>query len=412
MLNSIKERKRITPVFLFFFLGLLNIGIMLCLLWCSEGKAFINMGYGDSYFCDFWQHIRRLRSEAPIYGSHDADAIFPPLAYLFLSLFSRMMGYVQNLYGVDFTKSGFAVLMFCMYILMFSFAFSETIHYAYHGKKGQKTMLIAILLGSYPFWACAFERGNMVIYAMLFLLIGMVLRDSEEKWKREVALICIAIAATFKLYPAVFGLLYIVEKRCKEGIRLLVYGILLFFVPFLFFGNGIISYFCTFTGYLDKSIYSHTSLIGNCIRLFGDTGNQIGPMVVAIWILWVLFYTLTEKKVTWKTIAMLTSLCTIILRESYLYTYVYLAIPLIFFLNECAERDHTKWKKTEYLYAVLFALVFTIPPFRRNVEGGVLIEMYFCWIAILGMISAEKICSFFVKKDRGSEIVLKNTHME
>ena len=252
----------------------------------------------------------------------------------------------------------------------------------------------------------------MVIYAMLFLLIGMVLRDSEEKWKREVALICIAIAAAFKLYRAVFGLVYIVEKRWKEGIRLLVYGILLFFVPFLFFGNGIISYFGTFTGHLGKSIYSHTSLIGNSIRLFGDTGNQIGSVVVAIWILWVLFYTLTEKKVTWKTIAMLSSLCTIILRESYLYTYVYLAIPLLFFLNECAERDYTKWKKTEYLYAVLFALVFTIPPIRRNVVGGVLIEMYFCWIAILDMISAEKISSFFVKKDRGSGTVQENTHME
>ena len=83
MLIKMKERKRITPIFLFFLLGLLNVGIMVCLLWSSEGKAVMNMGYGDSYFCDFWQHIRRLSSEAPIYGSHDADAIFPPLAYLF-----------------------------------------------------------------------------------------------------------------------------------------------------------------------------------------------------------------------------------------------------------------------------------------------------------------------------------------
>ncbi|MEZ3463054.1 MAG: hypothetical protein K1W23_13110 [Lachnospiraceae bacterium] len=44
----------------------------------------------------------------------------------------------------------------------------------------------------------------------------------------------------------------------------------------------------------------------------------------------------------------------------------------------------------DYVYAVLFAGVFTIPPFV-NIQSGVLVGIYVCWIGMLVLISLEEI---------------------
>ena len=100
-----------------------------------------------------------------------------------------------------------------------------------------------------------------------------------------------SLAAGFKLYSALFGLLWIKERKYKDTLRLLLYGVLAFFAPFVFFGgiNGIIDYIGTFTRYMTKEMYSQTSILGNCITLFGEHGKNIGRAMVCLWILWVVF---------------------------------------------------------------------------------------------------------------------------
>ena len=97
---------------------------------------------------------------------------------------------------------------------------------------------------SYPFWL-AIERGNMSLLVLILLMYAMALKDSTKIWERETALLLFAMAAALKLYPAVFGLLYLISKRYKEAVRLVIYGALLFthqlygvlffFLPFVFF---------------------------------------------------------------------------------------------------------------------------------------------------------------------------------
>ncbi|MBQ9783212.1 MAG: DUF2029 domain-containing protein [Clostridia bacterium] len=47
----------------------------------------------------------------------------------------------------------------------------------------------------------------------------------------------IAVAAGIKLYPAIFGLLYVKEKRWSETLRLIAYGVLFFVVSFAFLAD-------------------------------------------------------------------------------------------------------------------------------------------------------------------------------
>lgn len=349
------------------------------------------MGYGEGDFCDFWAHINRILQGSDFYANtSDADAIFPPLAYTFLSIFANILSFRVSS-DVSLYQTGYGMLIFLMYIIVFVAAFIQTVHYAYKDKAQYRVLLCFVFLLSYPFWGCAFERGNPVIYAMLFLLMGIAFRESSNKVLRELALICIAISAGFKIYPAIFGILYIAEKRYKEAIRLVVYGILFFFVPFLWYGD-FISYVGMFLRYTGKSVYSKTSIIGNCVMILGNQqGVIVGRILTIIWIGWVMFFVFTEK-CSWKRIAMLTSTQTILLAESYVYTYVFISIPLIMFLNYLNEKQSNKL--IDYVDAVLFALVFTCPPLI-NIQSGVLVGIYFAWLAMLFRLSAEKIVKLF-----------------
>lgn len=228
-----------TPKGLFYAVSIVDIVIMIFLLMLTQGEVKDKMSYVEKNACDFWNHIKRLLNYESLYGNlKDADAIFPPLAYMFLYPFAKLMGF-KNAEGAELEITGWGILVLTLYISFFTVSFAYTVDYAYKETKLKRILLVYIFLFSYPFWGFAFERGNPVIYAMLFLMLGIFLKDAKESWQRELALICVAASAGFKLYPAVFGMLWIKQKRYKEAARLLAYGIMAFFVPFAFIPGGV-----------------------------------------------------------------------------------------------------------------------------------------------------------------------------
>ena len=83
----------------------------------------------------------------------------------------------------------------------------------------------------------SFDRGNIVWFCMAFLMVYIFTYDSKNKILREIGLISLAIATSIKIYPVVFGLMLIFDKRWAEAKRCIIYGVLIFFVPFLCFGG-------------------------------------------------------------------------------------------------------------------------------------------------------------------------------
>lgn len=362
------RQRKITEI-VFFGLSVLNLSMMYVMLLLSKGQYVFELTYDESNFTDFWSHIGRLLFSSDIYTT-DADAIFPPLAYLFLKLFAYPLKYKAE-QGDDLgqiTRSGYGILAVLMFLLLYVWLLTIAIHIFYKsGTFSKKMFLLAILIFSYSIWGFAFERGNLVLYAMVFLMLGLALRDSPNKALRELALIFVAISAGFKLYPALFGFLWIAEKRYKEAARLVLYGLLAFFVPFLFVSN-LTNYLNTFRGYLDKRVYSHASVWGLVIGRLGDdkyTQMLCRIIVVAI-VLWALLLLFIDG-INWKTVTLLMATQTTIIPEQYVYGYVFIAIPLVCFLNEAGKR------KVDYVYAVLFAALFNMPPvlfFGGGAEEG------------------------------------------
>lgn len=193
--------------------------------------------------------------------------------------------------------------------------------------------------------------------ACIILIRALELREHEDKLSRELALLLIALAAGLKIYPAIFGLLYLKDKRYKEAERLIIYGIVFFFGPFIFFGglHGLMQMFrnqlrlhsIVYYGWrniqevwnkLDKEfLFLNIPVIGKVM-----TGIYAVIAMTGAWIL----------DDIWKRLFLLCSFIIIVPSWSGSYTMIYLVIPLIYFL--CGERN----KRSDYLYAVLFAGIF------------------------------------------------------
>lgn len=378
-------KQRQTTEKIFFGVAILNIFVTYVMLVVSKGSFIYELTYDESNFCDFWNHVWRLLTSPSIYTT-DADAIFPPLAYLFLKLFAYPLTFKARAESEmwQLSQSGYGILMVVMYLLLFVWLLRIAVHNYYKGTFLKETVLLGILLGSYLTWGFAFERGNLVLYAMVFLMLGLALRDSPNKILREASLIFVAVSAGFKLYPALFGFLWIAEKRYKEAARLVLYGLLAFFVPF-FFVDSFTNYLSTFMQYLDKKMYSHASVWGIIINTFGDNRytQVLCRGIVAVIILWALF-SLFADGINWKTITLLMATQTMIIPEQYIYTYVFIMVPLVCFLNEAGRG------KIDYLYAVLFAAMFTAPPILVGGRGRMI---FWIWMLLLAVVSLDEMIS-------------------
>ena len=161
-----------------------------------------------------------------------------------------------------------------------------------------------------------------MVYLVLVLLIAFLLmRDSEKKVNREIALICLACAAGLKIYPALFGVLYIKEKRFKEAVRAIIYGVLIFFLPYIFFGgiDGLKQNICNLIE-VNKMVWEEgcfnslvhiTVMFGHKTGMATETAVQIGKVIsnvyFAVLLLAALFLyaIIIERKFRWVPILLL-----------------------------------------------------------------------------------------------------------
>ncbi|MCR4658220.1 MAG: glycosyltransferase 87 family protein, partial [Lachnospiraceae bacterium] len=196
----------------------------------------------DYSFADYFYHIFYGSDLTKTYNSFDVDPCFPPFAYLvyhYLYKIAPVAG-MTSLREVQSYPYYMFIFVICMslVIVLFSYAVDFFMGSADNKKKAENLLLTILLLFSVPIGASAVERANSALIVLVLLIYAMAFRDSDHKALRELSLILIAICANLKLYPAIFGLLYIKEKRWKEALRLILYGVLLFIIPF-FFMEGI-----------------------------------------------------------------------------------------------------------------------------------------------------------------------------
>lgn len=300
-------------------------------------------------FWDFKSHINFTADLKNTYST-SMHACFPPLIYLFYHFLYLIIPKVDN---IDMLYNFVYAIYLSVMFITFSYICSKMLEKESFTKRLTATVLFAL---SAPFVFGIIEQGNIVLLPMMLLAVAALWRDSKNKVKRELALIFIAVAAGIKVYPAIFGIIYLAEKRYKEAIRLIIYGILFFFVPFVFTGgiDGMIAFFNNQSAvhqawgkYSLVSIYSYA--------IFFDLGKKIGIILSALFGC-VALITVFFTKSMWQKYFMIAFIMVMCPLWSGQYTVCFFLIAFFAFLQSNQTLNN---KFYDNIYIIMFSLIFS-----------------------------------------------------
>jgi len=343
---------------LFYCLSLLGFAVSFFLIMETDGEALKPFFYYYKDYCmDFFSHILFVRDRQHVYES-SVFATFPPFAYLIYYVLGKFIpssavndpggsGLRDNLLGMNLYVTYMVVL-----VLIFSYVLQ---YFMKERRRGEQLGLSLLILLSAPFIGL-YERGNSVFLVLILLFCFVALERSESAVKREAALLCLAAAAALKLYPAVFGLLYLKQRRWEEAARLTLYGLFLVFAPFVFFGGWsqipVLLYNFKFIteGFILggdlRSVAYATIWIGE--RFGGEVsalfalGEKLAYVFFAASCLCVLF-----QKTLWKQLVLLAGIMIFFPSWSGSYTIVYMTLPFVLFMTGWGEHDVRKQEREE-----------------------------------------------------------------
>jgi hypothetical protein len=214
------------------------------------------------------------------------------------------------------------------------------------------------------------ERANIIFFAVLFLGIFLFFYKSTDPVLREIAYLALACATALKVYPVVFGILILKDRRWFAAIRTMLYGIAAFFLPFFFFYGGLSNFKQLLSNVEENSIFylfvTPSYRLGwlplfLCTNIdFSNYQSWInfGNILMLIAVILSFF-----MKSQWKTVTLLT--CAIITSpiNSAYYCGLFLFAAIILFLN---ENEHSCF---DIIYLLLFIVVLNPFQFIANGEA-------------------------------------------
>lgn len=326
----------------------------------SNGVTVSNLLFNkDDVFMDFFNSVVDCSGDA--YG--ESGVIYPPLVVLFYKFCSLFFN-VDSMKASEIRETSLGMIIFVCFTIVSYILFAKLIYKYKNGSFANKSLFAFFTLFSFPM-IYLIERGNIIVLVLPLLLYFVNEYDSDVKYKRHLAYICLAISVAIKIYPVFFGLLLLKKKKNYKNILLCIfYGAVFFFVPFIFVGGfsqlGVLIHNILYTssmfgskGFGFKVSISNTfSLFGhvfNHVRLFETAGNVFLIITVLAGLFLILFNKWNED---WKIYAVISLIIILVPGFSYIYSVAYMIIPLLFFLN----KKETKW--IDYIYSLLFIAQF------------------------------------------------------
>ncbi|MFZ4701606.1 MAG: glycosyltransferase family 87 protein [Candidatus Methylumidiphilus sp.] len=358
-MQTIFKHDLIKPVFFISMSG--SILFLFGFAMVDEGDAFKYVMFRDprAVFSDFYDCIVMSRGGHPyLLGSS-----YPALPNLIFAFFAKLIPDTTILRaGHDAVDLRAALVSFMIYCIIVLPALVILIFQNKEGGDIEKFVMVLLLLLSAPF-LFLFERGNILLVSLVTLMAFLFWKNSERPWIRELAYISLAISAGIKLYPAIFGLLLVYDRKYSAALRCMIYGVILFIVPFYVYGG--ITGIDEFLVNLSASSASNSASFGfsvnasNTSRVFAKLaggGWRLAGYVPYL-ILCASIVSFFMIKTEWKRITLLATVAILVPEGNGLYVLVLMAVPLILFLDAKAERTAIDW-----VYLLCFILIFIPMP--------------------------------------------------
>lgn len=360
---------KLRKIDIYIIISLACTTVFLIMLIVTKGAIAKWLAMEESFGGAYTDHFRCICyvSDIKHFYFKTTDASFPPFAFLLyylLVLINPPEEPWDLMAWDDVMWYRYNMLVYIMLIIVISLFFKLMVDlFLPDEDKIRTTFLMLAILLSAPFMSGSIERGNIAYLVVVMVLAALYLKDKDSAVCREAALLLIAMAAGIKLYPAVAGFIYVKEKRWKEGVRLVIYGLLFFFVPFAFVGGvPALQEYCRFTLLLGKQSYCSWTNIRNYLlsisRVLGQYENSLSfvkyfIMIETLYLL-LCVISLLKTKERWKTGLYIAGAMSLYVPYSYRYVACYMAIPLVMYFAEKQENQKA-------IYAILFGLSFTVP---------------------------------------------------
>ena len=345
---------------LFYIISFASLVVCIIMGVLSNGVTVSNLLFNkDDVFMDFFNSVVDCSGDA--YG--ESGVIYPPLVVLFYK-FCSMFFNIDSMKASEVRETSLGMIIFVCFTIVSYILFAKLIYKYKNGSFANKSLFAFFTLFSFPM-IYLIERGNIIVLVLPLLLYFVNEYDSDVKYKRHLAYICLAISVAIKIYPVFFGLLLLKKKKNFKNILLCIfYGAVFFFVPFIFVGGfsqlGVLIHNILYTSSMFGSKgFGFKVSISNTFSLFGHVFNHVrlfetaGTMFLIITVLAGLFLILFNKwNEDWKIYAVISLIIILVPGFSYIYSVAYMIIPLLFFLN----KKEIKW--IDYIYSLLFIAQF------------------------------------------------------
>lgn len=356
--NKLKDVNNTSKLFYIISFASLVVCIIMGVL--SNGVTVSNLLFNkDDVFMDFFNSVVDCSGDA--YG--ESGVIYPPLVVLFYK-FCSMFFNIDSMKASEVRETSLGMIIFVCFTVVSYILFAKLIYKYKNGSFANKSLFAFFTLFSFPM-IYLIERGNIIVLVLPLLLYFVNEYDSDVKYKRHLAYICLAISVAIKIYPVFFGLLLLKKKKNFKNILLCIfYGAVFFFVPFIFVGGfsqlGVLIHNILYTSSMFGSKgFGFKVSISNTFSLFGHVFNHVrlfetaGTVFLIITVLAGLFLILFNKwNEDWKIYAVISLIIILVPGFSYIYSVAYMIIPLLFFLN----KKEIKW--IDYIYSLLFIAQF------------------------------------------------------
>ena len=331
-----------------------------------EGKAFFTLLHPnpEDTFMDFFNSVHEAANSADPYTQR--GVIYPPLTYLFYRMCAMVLPGGQT--ALQWRNSQQGLLLILAITVLTMVALYRTLRS--EDKRFNRTVLW-VLLGTVPFWY-ALERGNLILQSLVFVAYFIRHYRSESKVKRELALISLAISAAIKIYPALFGVLLLLNKQFKEAVRCILYGLIAVFAPFAIFGGmdaiaALVGNIANANDAMAIRGWGYKVNLQNTMEFLAESfhvgirGTRWAKALMGVMLIFTLLFTRKD----WQRYMALTGAVVLYPAFSYTYTLIFAVIPLLTFLRE-APRASLR----NLLFSLLFLGLFA--PFP--LDGGSLFD--------------------------------------
>ncbi len=231
--------------------------------------------------------------------------------------------------------------------------------------------LCAVTVLSAPF-VYAVMRGNVIYFALIFLLIFLLWYDHKSASLRELAYLSLALAGMIKIYPLFFGVFLLHKRQWFASCRVAVYFALGTLLSFFLYPDGLdnfLPFLEQLGGFMNEgerllsernlSLPStlfklfHAVLPANILPVFFRYASL--AVFVTVFAVATLTATYTQSDFSRSVIA--TSVIVLLPSISYFYVLIFTLIPFFEFLK--SYDTHSQRKRR--FYTVLFLFLFLTP---------------------------------------------------